>query len=288
MTANELKRHSRKKTLSTLLTYVLLVAFGYFMIYPILWLFFASLKENRELFTSMRLIPSSFDWKAYLNGWRGFGEFTFGRFIMNSLAMSVPTTLFTCVSSLLVGFGFARNDFPLKKLLFAVMISTLMLPNAVIIVPRYLLFRSFGWLDSYLPFSIPALFACYPFFVFLMVQFLRGIPKELDESGKLDGCGPLGILTRILLPLSKPVVISIAVFQFTWMWEDFFNSLIFITSIRKYTVTLAVRMTLDTMSPTNWNAILAMSVVSIVPCILVFFLAQRYYVEGITMSGLKG
>jgi oligogalacturonide transport system permease protein len=165
----------------------------------------------------------------------------------------------------------------------------MMLPNAVIIIPRYLIFRDFGWLNSYLPFIVPALFACYPFFIFMIVQFFRGLPRDLDESAHIDGCGPVRVFVYILLPLMKPALVSAAIFQFIWTWNDFFNALIYIDSMRKYTVSLALRRTIDTTGGTiTWNSVLAMSVLSIMPPLLVYVFAQKYFVEGIASSGIKG
>src|SRR5690554_544962 len=207
---------------------VFLSIFAFVMVYPLIWLFFASFKDNSEIFGSLRLLPKEIVWDAYAKGWRGSGQFTFGVFLFNTFKLVVPTVLFTIVSSVVVAYGFARFRFPMKNILFAVMISTLMLPNAVIIIPRYILFKEFGWLNSYLPFTMPALFACYPFFIFLLIQFFRGLPKELDESATIDGCNSFAILIRIFLPLSTPALFSVGIFQFIWTWNDFFNSLIYI------------------------------------------------------------
>ncbi|SDD48205.1 oligogalacturonide transport system permease protein [Paenibacillus sp. UNCCL117] len=267
----------------------LLALFGLLMIYPLIWLFFSSFKTNADLFGSLGLLPERFVWDAYGKGWTGTGQYSYAVFFGNTLLMVVPTVVFTVVSSAVVAYGFARFQFPLKGPLFALMISTLMLPHAVIIIPRYLIFRDLGWLDSYWPFIVPALFACYPFFIFMMVQFFRGLPRELDESAVMDGCNPLTILTRILLPLCKPALFSAAIFQFIWTWNDFFNSLIFINSVKKYTVSLALRMTIDSTGGTvEWNQIMAMSVLAVLPPVLIFFFFQRYFVEGIATTGIKG
>ena len=272
----------------TVLYYTFLILLGLFLIYPLLWLFSSSFKENKDIFSSTSLLPAKMVWDSYAKGWQGSGQFTFGQFMVNTFKMVVPTVLFTVMSSTLVAYGFARFKFPLKKLLFGVMISTLMLPNAVIIIPRYILFRNFNWIDSYLPFVIPAAFATYPFFIFLLVQFFRGLPVELDESATLDGCNSLGILVRILLPLSKPALFSVGIFQFIWTWNDFFNSMIYINSVKKFTLSLGLRMTIDVAADTNWNQVMAMSIITILPCVLLFFFAQKYFVEGIATTGLKG
>ena len=278
-----------KEVRTSLVAYFFLLLLGILMVYPLIWMFFGSFKANDEIFGSLRLLPKAFSLDGYLKGWEGSGQFDFGVFFINTFALVVPTVVFTVVSSALVAYGFARFHFPMKKILFMLMISTLMLPNAVIIIPRYILFKNLHWLNSYLPFTVPALFACYPFFVFMMVQFYRGLPKELDESALIDGCGPLTILLRILLPLSKPALFSATIFQFIWTWNDFFNSLIYINSIKKFPVSLALRMSIDsTGGVVGWNQVLAMSVLAILPPVALFFFAQKYFVEGIATTGIKG
>ena len=258
------------------------------MIYPFIWMFFSSFKSNAEIFGSVKLLPSSYSFDAYVKGWVGTGKYTFGLFFKNTLAMVLPTVLFTVLSCSIVAYGFARFRFPGKKFFFALMISTLMLPNAVIIIPRYLMFNKIGWLNSYLPFIIPALFACYPFFIFMLIQFLRGIPRELDEAATIDGCGSIGIFARILFPLMKPALFSAGLFQLMWTWNDFFNPLIYINSVSKYPLSLGMRISLDAASQVNWNQVMAMALVTIMPLIIVFFFAQKYFVEGIATSGIKG
>lgn len=280
------KKEIKRITKNTLI-YIFLTLFGIFMVYPLIWMFFSSFKSNNEIFGSLRLLPQQVIWGAFSRGWNS-GQFTYGLFFKNTFMLVIPVVLFTLISSTLVAYGFARFNFPLKKILFSIMISTLMLPNAVIIIPRYILFNRFGWLNSYKPFTIPSIFACYPFFIFMLVQFLRGLPKELDESATIDGCNSFAILIRIHMPLLKPSLFSAAIFQFIWTWNDFFNSLIYINSVRKYTISLALRMTLDTAAAANWNEILAMSTLAIIPSVLIFFFAQNYFVEGIATTGIKG
>ncbi len=258
------------------------------MLYPLVWLAFASLKPSAEIFHSIRMLPRKVTLEGYIQGWRGSGQYGFGLFFANSFKLVLPTVVFTIISSVVVAYGFARFDFPTRNFLFMVMLSTLMLPGAVLIIPQFLLFRNLGWLNSYLPFMIPALFACHPFFIFLMVQFLRGIPRELDESAVIDGCNSFRILTRILLPLAKPAVFSVGIFQFVWTWNNFFTSLIYINSVRKFPVSLGLKMSLDTSTEVLWNQILAMSIVAMAPCVVLFFFAQKHFVEGIATQGLKG
>jgi oligogalacturonide transport system permease protein len=258
------------------------------MIYPLIWLFMASFKTNAEIFGSLKLLPSSFSLDAYINGWRGISRYTYSTFFTNTLIMVIPTVVFTLFSCSLVAYGFARFKFPFKRFFFALMISTLMLPNSVIIIPRYLMFNKMGWLNSYLPFIIPALFACFPFFIFMLIQFLRGVPRELDEAAIIDGCGAVRIFYQILIPLMKPALFSVGLFQLMWTWNDFFNPLIYINSVSKFPLSLGLRLSLDNQSSVPWNQVMAMALVSILPIIIIFFIAQKYFVEGITTSGLKG
>ncbi len=268
--------------------FLFLSIFGIVFIYPLLWLVSASFKPNSEVFTTIGLIPSEFVWDAYVRGWQGIGQNSFSRFFTNTFILVTPVVILTAISSVIVAYGFARFNFPLKKVCFTLMLATLMLPDAVIIIPRYILFRNFGWLNTYLPFYVPALLAVNAFFVFLLVQFIRGVPKDLDEAAIIDGCNSFSILTKVIMPLAKPALFSVCIFQFIWTWNEFFNALIYINSVSKYTVALGLRMTLDNEGAVNWNQVMAMSVVSIVPCVVIFFLAQKHFVEGISTTGLKG
>ncbi len=281
-------KKKNKKLIVRIIAFVFLSLLGIFMTYPLLWLISSSFKENSEIFKSLSLIPQKIVMNSYSEGWKGIGQFGYSTFFGNTFKLVIPITFFTVISSTIVGYGFARFTFPFKKFFFSVMLAGLMLPSSVIIIPRYLLFNRFGWLDSYLPFIVPAMFATNAFFIFMMVQFFRGIPKELDEAGIIDGCNSLQILTRILLPLCKPAIFSAMLFQFIWAWSDFFSPLIYINSVKKYPLSLALRMMLDLGEQAQWNQIMAMSVLSIVPPVILFFTAQKYFVEGISTSGLKG
>ncbi|WMJ87265.1 carbohydrate ABC transporter permease [Anaerocolumna sp. MB42-C2] len=268
--------------------YGVIILIGIAMIYPLIWMFFASFKSNEEIFGSLNLLPNSFNWSAYSDGWKSAGGVTYTRFFLNTFILVLPTTLFTVASSALVAYGFARFEFPGKRLLFAVLIATLMLPNAVIIIPRYTIFRSLGALDSYWPFYLTAIFACYPFFTYMLIQFLRGLPKDLDESAYIDGCGTFKTFTSILLPLLKPSLFSAGLFQFLWTYNDYFNSLIYINTVTKYTVSLALRLSLDAETVVQWNKVMAMACVAVLPVVVLFFCCQRYFVDGIATTGLKG
>jgi len=276
------------KNSKKLLSYVFISFLGLLMIYPLLWLISGSFKSNEEIFTSFSLLPSKISFQPYINGWMGIGGQTFSTFFINTFKMVIPSVFFALLSSFLVAYGFARFKFPFKKILFIMMISTLMLPKTVIMIPRYMLFRNFGWLDSYLPFYIPAILASQSFFIFMLIQFMRGLPRELDESAVIDGCNSFQILFQILMPLSKPALFSAAIFDFIWQWNDFFNPLIYISTVAKYPLSLGLRIALDVGAAVSWNQVMAMSAVTMIPPILIFFFAQKYFVEGIATTGLKG
>lgn len=283
-----MNRKTTKKTVNTILSYLVIAVIGLVLLYPILWMFFAAFKTNDEIFGSTKLLATHYSFQNFIDGWRGSGTMTYAVYFWNTFRLVIPVTLLTLVSSTLVAYGFARFNFPFKKALFSLLIATLMLPNAVIIIPRYTLFAKFGWIDTYIPFYALAALACYPFFIFMLVQFLRGIPRDLDESAYIDGCGTFRTLMQIILPLMKPSLFSAALFQFMWTYNDYFNSLIFINSGKKYTVSLALRLSLDSESVINWGKIMATSFIVVLPLILLFFMAQKYFVEGIATSGLKG
>lgn len=277
-----------KTAVRAAVTHIFMILLGTIMLYPLIWMFFSSFKTNSEIFGGLNLLPKEPVWDTYQKGFKGTGQITYATFFLNTFALVLPTVVLTVFSSALVAYGFARFKFRLKKPLFMLMISTLMLPNAVLIIPRYLLFNKLGWLNTYLPFIVPAAFACYPFFIYMMVQFFRGLPRDFDEAATIDGCNTFQVFWRILMPLCKPALFSAAIFQFIWTWNDFFNSLIYINSVKKFPIVLALRMSLDATSASNWNQVLAMSVLSLVPGTVLFFSAQKYFVEGVTSAGVKG
>ena len=281
-------KRSKKKKVTTILTHAVMILLGICMLYPLIWMFFSSFKSNAEIFGSISLLPKEPVWDTFIKGWQGDGRISYTTFYINSFLIVIPTVLLTVFSSSLVAYGFARFRFRHKKALFMLMISTLMLPNSVLIIPRYLLYQKLGWLNTFLPFIMPAAFACNAFYIYMMIQFFRGLPRALDEAAIIDGCNSFQVYWRILLPLCKPGLFSAAIFQFIWTWNDFFNSLIYINSVRKYPVVLALRMSLDATSAANWNQVLAMATISLLPGTIIFFSAQKYFVEGVSAGSIKG
>lgn len=282
-----MKKHKNRK-IGLFRDYLIIAIIGLILLYPIIWMIFSTFKTNEEIFGSIALLPKKFDFSYYIEGWKGSGKSTYTDFFLNTFLLVLPTTIFTVVSSALVAYGFARFNFPCKKILFVLLIAMLMLPNSVVIIPRYTLYNKFKWVDTYMPFYIPAILCCNSFFPYMLIQFLRGIPKDLDESAYIDGCGTFKTMTHILLPLMKPALFSAGLFQFLWTYNDYFNSLIFINSVKKYPISLALRMSLDAESVVQWGKVMAMATVAVIPVVVLFFAAQRYFVEGIATSGLKG
>ncbi|MCY9657873.1 carbohydrate ABC transporter permease [Paenibacillus chondroitinus] len=270
--------------------HLFMIAFSLLMAYPVLWWIGASLKSNSEL-SSPNLFPASPQWSNFVKGWNSVPGHSFTDFYLNTFGLEIAVLAVTLLSSTLVAFGFGRLNFPLKTFWFSLLMVTLMLPGQVLIIPQYAMFHQLGWVNTYLPFIVPHLLASGAggtFFVFLLIQFVRGIPKELDESAKIDGCSWFGIYWRIVMPLTKPAIVTVMIFCFLWNWDDFLGHLLYINSVDKYTVGLALRMINDSQSGQEWGQLLAMSLVSIMPATLVFMFLQKYFVEGIATSGIKG
>lgn len=278
----------KRSTRKSLVYHVVTLLVSLVMVYPILWLFSSSLKGPDEIWTNMSsLIPHKIAWNNYIEGWSGFGGITFGVFFKNTILYAAAATLASVSVSALVAFGFSRIRFAGSGFWFTCMILTLMLPAQVQIIPQYIFFSKIGWVNSYLPLIVPRL-GGQAFFIFMIMQFIRGIPKELDEAAEIDGCSKAGIFFRIILPLIQPALITAAIFSFYWTWEDFLTPVIYLNAPQLYTVSLALRSFADPNSATNWGAIFAMSSLSLIPVFIIFVFFQRYLVEGISTTGLKG
>ena len=282
------KRRAQTRRLQSVIRYVVLTAVAFIMLYPIFWMIGASFKQNSEIFTSIGFIPKSIDFQAYIDGWYTKGDYTFTLYFINSFKYVVPKIFFTLVSATLTAYGFARFEFPFKKILFSLLMATMFLPQVVTRIPLYLFWKNLNLLDSYVPLVANSVFAQEPFFVFMLIQFLRSIPRELDEAAVMDGCNSFEILWRILVPALKPALLSCVIFQFVWTFNDFLGPLIYITSQDKFPVSLALKLNVDPSTNTPWNQVFAMSLISLLPALILFFSAQKYFVEGVTSSGIKG
>lgn len=288
MTNAEVLKTRRREQINAAIRYTLLIAVGLVMLYPLVWLVGASFKSNTEIFTEIGFIPSHIDFGSYIKGWKTGTEYTFATYFMNSFEIIIPRILVTMASAVLVGYAFARFNFWGKKTLFSILIASLMLPQIVLRVPSYLMFKEFGWLDTYLPLWLPSAFGIDVFFTFMVVQFLRGIPQDMEEAAQIDGCNSFQVLWHIIIPLLRPAMASVVVFQFIWTMNDFMGPLIYISSVEKYPVSLALRMAVGADSEVEWSSVIAISVVALSPSIIVFFSAQRYFVQGIASTGVKG
>lgn len=277
-----------KKTAGSVAYHGFILLFGFFMFYPVMWLIASSFKEHAEIFQNAHsLIPNQFHFENYAQGWKGFGGVTFGTFFKNSFIISSISTLGQIFSASLVAYGFSRIKFFGKKFWFKVMIITMLLPGQVLQIPQYLLFNKLGWIDTFKPLILPSFFAG-PFFIFLMVQFIQGLPIELDEAARIDGCDRYSIYFRIILPNIKPALITAGIFSFYWTWNNFLQALLYIQTIEKYPASLALQLFSDPTSVTHWGAMFAMAVLSLVPIFLIFITFQKHLVEGISTTGLKG
>ncbi|TXK82608.1 carbohydrate ABC transporter permease [Paenibacillus sp. N3.4] len=278
------------RKLTSMNRHIILLVFSLLMIYPVLWWLGASLKPESEM-SAPGLFPSTFMWNNFSDGWSALPKYTFTRYYMNTFGLILGVIFTTFVSTSLTAFAFARLDFPLRKMWFGILLVTMMLPTQVTLIPQYSLFNQLGWVNTYLPFFVPHALAGGiggSFFVFLLVQFIRGLPRDLDEAAKIDGCSWFGIYWRIMLPLIRPALVTVALYCFLWNWDDFLGHLIYINSPGKYTVGLAIKLFVDTQSEGSWGQLMAMSLLSIVPAIILFFSAQRHFVEGIASGAVKG
>ncbi|GAA3694627.1 carbohydrate ABC transporter permease [Microlunatus aurantiacus] len=270
----------------SLVKHALLIAASVVMIYPLLWLLVSSFRPTEVIFRTPGLWLNNLVIENYTEGWFALAQ-PFGHYIVNSAIVvigAVAGNLFACS---LAAYAFARLQFRFKTLWFSIMLVTVMLPIHVVLVPQYILFNNLGWVNTFIPLILPKFLATDAFFIFLMVQFIRGIPKELDEAARIDGCGHWRIFSRVLIPLMGPALATTAIFTFIWTWSDFFTPLIYLTDPNSYTVPVALKSFLDATSGSNWGAMFAMSIITLIPLFLVFLFGQKFLVKGIATTGGK-
>ena len=279
----------KKRLIGKIIYHVLVCGLGLVMIYPLVWMIMSSFKPTSTIFTTAgQLIPTQFVFENYVNGWKGFAKITFATFFKNSLFISIVATMGTLISSSLVAFGLSRCKFFGRRALFVAMLLSMMLPAQVLMIPQYLWYQKLGWVGSYKPLIIPYFFAIQGFFVYQISNFIDGIPRELDEAAKIDGCSYYSIFFRIVLPLITPALITSTIFSFMWRWDDFLSALLYVQKSVQYPVSLALKLFCDPGSSSDYGAMFAMATISIIPSILIFLIFQRYLVDGISTSGLKG
>lgn len=248
----------------------------------------APLKHTNQIFlTADQLIPVEPTLENYINGWKGFAGISFSVFFRNSGFITIIATLGAVLSSAVVAYGFARCRFKTRKILFTCMLLSMMLPFQIIMIPQYIWFKRLNWIDTYLPLIVPFYFG-QAFFIFMIMQFVQGIPRELDEAAKIDGCSIYGIFIQIIMPLITPALITSMIFSFIWRWDDFLAPLLYLSKPSAYPVSIALKLFSDPSSSSDYGAMFAMSSLSVLPAILIFIFFQKYLMEGVSHSGLKG
>ncbi|MCD7908551.1 MAG: carbohydrate ABC transporter permease, partial [Clostridium sp.] len=274
-------REIRRK-INTFVRYFVLIAVGLVMIYPLIWMVGATFKTNNEIFSGIGFIPKNPTFSGYTNALKNYGgDIDIFKAMINTYSIVLPKVLFTIVSATVTAYGFARFQFKGKNILFAVLMSTLFLPQVVLNVPQFIMFSKFGWVDSslYLALIVPTLFATDTYFVFMLIQFLRNIPGELEEAACIDGCGSIKTLWYVIVPMLKPSIVSCALFQFMWSSNDFMGPLLYVNTPSKYPASIFVKMSMDADTGFEWNRVLAMSLISIIPSLIVFLAAQDQFID---------
>ena len=270
------------------ITHVLIILFGLGMVYPLLWMVSASLKPGNEIFQGLSFFPTNPTFEHYVNGWKGVSGYTFGRFFRNSFFVAGMAIIGNTIACSMAAYAFAKLEFRLKRFLFAVMMTTLMLPFHVTLIPQYIVFNEIGWVNTYLPLIVPKFFAVEGFFIFLLVHFMRTISNELLEAPRIDGAGTFRIYFSFIMPLTLPALVTVTIFTFIWTWNDFLSHLIYLSNPATFTVSLALRMFVDATGQSSWGSLFAMSTLSLIPLFGLFIVFQRYLIEGITTGSLKG
>jgi multiple sugar transport system permease protein len=268
-------------------THTLLTGGALIMLYPLLWMISGSLKTTDEIFAGAGLWPHHPTLTNYPTGWTALGT-GFGWFFANSFLISLAAVAGNTISCSMAAYAFARLRFRLKRIWFALMLASIMLPIHVLIIPQYTLFHTLGWIGTFLPLIVPKFLAVDGFFIFLMIQFIRGLPTELDDAARIDGCGPIQTYRRIILPLMTPALITTAIFTFIWTWDDFFSQLVYLDNIDHYTVPIALRAFLDSTGDSNWGAMFAMGTLALTPVLVFFLIFQHRITDGISTTGLRG
>ncbi|TDC26054.1 carbohydrate ABC transporter permease [Streptomyces sp. 8K308] len=282
------RRAKRRRAGRTVGFHVVVWAVAIVMLYPGVWMLLSSFRPTNQIIGETGLIPDDTTLDNFRNALEGIGGISFWMFFGNSLILAVGSVVGVCLSCSVTAYAFARIDFPGRGLFFSLMIGTLLLPFHVVIIPQFIMFNEIGWTDSYLPLLIGKFLAAEAFFVFLMVQFMRNLPRELDESARIDGAGHLRIFTAIMLPLMRPVLATSSIFAFIWSWNDFLAPLIYLRTPDRYPLPLMLRQFTDQTSVSDYGAQMAAAVLALAPVLIFFVLFQRYIVDGVATQGLKG
>lgn len=278
--------HASLHGIGAVVKHLALLALCVMMLYPILWMVASSLRPQSEIFTNMGLWVKDPLWSNYVDGWHAL-SLPFGRYLLNSFIIVIFAIFGNLLTCSMAAYAFARLDFHFRSVMFGFMLLMLMVPIHVIVIPQYVIWNSLHMINTFVPLILPKFLAMDGFFTFLFYQFIRGLPRELDEAARLDGAGHIRIFFQVLLPLMTPALGTCAVFTFIWTWNDFFSQLIYLTKPDMYTVPIALRSFIDSQSQSSYGPMFAMSVLSIIPLFLIFLFGQKYLVQGIATTGGK-
>ncbi|WP_042406704.1 carbohydrate ABC transporter permease [Streptacidiphilus carbonis] len=270
------------------LPHLLIIALLLVLLYPVAWMLGSSFKSTDEIVASLSFWPRHFTPGNFAQGWAGTAGTSFAVYFMNSTLIAVGAVIGNMFSCSITAYAMARLEFRGRALVTGIAIGTLLLPKEILLIPQYLIFHQLGWVDTDLPLVLPKFLAVDAFFLFLNLQFMRGLPRELDEAAALDGCGPFRTFWHILLPLMKPAMATTAIFTFIWTWNDYFSQLIYLNSPARYTLPVGLRMFLDATSGSDLGPMFAMATVTLAPLLVLFVLFQRHLVQGIATTGFKG
>jgi multiple sugar transport system permease protein len=287
-TANPRTAARRRRGLRSAVFHVGALAMLAVILYPAVWMLMSTFKPSNQIVGSVSPIPSSFTLDNYVTALGGIGGISFWTFVTNSLILAVASVVGVLVSCSLTAYAFARVQFPGRNVFFVCMIGTMLLPFHVVIIPQYIVFNDLGLVNTYWPLLLGKFLAADAYFVFLMIQFMRGLPGELDEAARIDGAGHPRIFFSIMLPLMQPALVTSAIFAFIWSWNDFFGPLLYLKSPSMYTMPIALRAYVDQTSTSDYGAQMAMAVLALLPVMLFFFAFQRHLVGGVATQGLKG
>lgn len=282
------RQHRKSVRVRSILFHTFVLALTAVVLYPALWMLMSSLKPSADIVGNVSLWPASASLDNFAKALEGIGGVSFWTFFWNSMILATASVVGIALSASVSAYAFARIQFAGRKVWFALMIGSLLLPIHVVIIPQYIIFNNLGLVNTFVPLLLGKFLAAEAFFVFLMVQFMRNLPRELDEAARIDGAGHLRIFTAIMLPLMKPALVTSAIFAFIWSWNDFLGPLLYLKDPDLYSLPIALRLFVDQTSTSDYGAQMAMAVLALIPVLLFFLVFQRYLVEGVATQGLKG
>jgi len=282
------RRHHTSTRIRSVLFHTFVLALTAVVLYPALWMLMSSLKPSADIVGNVSLWPAKASLHNFVKALGGIGGVSFWTFFRNSMILATASVVGIVLSASVSAYAFARIEFAGRKVWFALMIGSLLLPIHVVIIPQYIIFNNVGLVNTFVPLLLGKFLAAEAFFVFLMVQFMRNLPRELDEAARIDGAGHVRIFTAIILPLMKPALVTSAIFAFIWSWNDFLGPLLYLKDPSLYSLPIALRLFVDQTSTSDYGALMAMSVLALIPVLLFFLVFQRYLVEGVATQGLKG